>query len=556
MKRPWHAYYSDQVPHEIEVDQFANLNELFDSCCQKYADYPAFTNFGTQLSYKTLAKKSRQLASYFHQHLKLSSGERLAIMMPNLLQYPVVLFAALQAGLVIVNINPLYTAQEVRKVLLDAEVSVVVVLANFAKTLEQALVEKTKVRHILITELGDLLGLLKGGVINFWIKHIKKEVPRFSLPNSMMLSSALMIGSRLDYRSLTLTSTDAAFLQYTGGTTGTPKAAVLTHRNIVANILQNSAWVKPSIKPGHDHILGALPLYHIFSLTVCCLTCLQLGAACVLVTDPRNLNSLLRMLAKKPLSIFVGLNTLFAAIIQHPNFHKVDFSQIKLTVAGGMATQATVAEQWQRAAGVPILEGYGLTEASPVVSISPTNQTQFNGSVGVPLPSTDVKVIDDEGNTLSLGETGELCVRGPQVMQEYWQKPEETQAVLTSTGWLLTGDIARIDDNGFIYIVDRKKDMILVSGFSVYPNEIEAVLTAHPGIKEAAVIGVPHEKTGGEVVKAFIVKKDPALQESAIIDYCRLSLTRYKLPRLIEFCDALPKNNVGKVLRRNLREKG
>lgn len=551
MERVWYKSYSPGVPETINPDAYSSLVESFEKFSKAYAEFPAFSNLGTKISYAELDKLSLQFASYL-QSLGLKKGDRVAIMMPNLLQYPVALFGILRAGLVVVNINPLYTAPELIHLLSDSGAETIVVLANFANTLEKALPD-TSIKNVVVTEVGDLMGKLKGALVNWVVKHIKRMVPDSNIPHAVKFNKTLSIGKRHSFQRPDLNGADVAFLQYTGGTTGHPKAAVLTHRNMVANVLQCSAWVKSTITPGEDIVLGALPLYHIFSLTICCMTFLKLGAECLLITNPRDMNSFVKTLTKIPVTVFVGLNTLFNGLLHHPKFKDANFSRLRITVAGGMAVQRPVAEEWKKVTGVCVLQGYGLTETSPVVTINPINMTHYNDSIGIPIPGTDVVIQDENGKDVSDGAEGELCVRGPQVMREYWNSPEETQKVLSEDGWLRTGDIARVDDQGFLYIVDRKKDMILVSGFNVYPNEVEEVLASHPAVKEAAVIGVPSENSG-EAVKAFIVKENSNLSEHDIIEYCRQSLTGYKIPKIIEFRDELPKSSVGKVLRRALRD--
>lgn len=538
----WLKSYPPGVPAEINPDEYASILDLFERSCEAHTTFPAFTNLGVSLTYTDLEEQSRYFAAYLQNELQLKKGDRVAIMLPNLLQYPVVLFGILRAGLVVVNLNPLYTAPEVEHLVSNSGAETIIVLANFAKTVQEAL-PKLALKNIIVTEVGDLLGGLKKPIVNLVVKYVKRMVPDYDLPSATSLLSALEKGRNAHYHRPDITGQDTAFLQYTGGTTGHPKAAVLTHRNMVANVLQCKAWVGEAVKaPGEDVVLGALPLYHIFSLTVCCMTFMALGGNCLLITNPRDMNDFLKTLSKIPVTIFIGLNTLFNGMLHHPALSKVDFSRLKLTVGGGMAVQEAVAKNWHEKTGCPILQGYGLTEASPVVSINPINLKTFSASIGLPIPSTEVKLVD-----------GELCMRGPQVMKAYWQEPEETKKVLDDDGWLLTGDIAEIDERGFLYIVDRKKDMILVSGFNVYPNEIEEVLVSHPGIKEAAVVGVPSEQTG-EAIKAFIVKNDNSLSEKLITDFCHQSLTGYKIPKLIEFSDELPKSSVGKVLRKALRE--
>lgn len=542
MNRIWQHSYPPNVPTEIDPDEFASINDLFEYSCQRHSSLTAFSNFNVSMNYSELEQYSRYCSAYFQNKWLLKKGERVAIMMPNVLQYPVILFGLLRAGLVVVNINPLYTEPEVEHLITSSGAKAIIVLANFAKTLE-GILEKTSLQHVVVTEMGDLLGLLKKPLMNFIVKYVKRMVPQYNLPYAISFTEILQKGKTLTYCDPNVSGSDIAFLQYTGGTTGHPKAAVLTHRNMVANILQCRAWVADVVKnPGEDVVLGALPLYHIFSLTVCCMTFMALGGHCLLITNPRDMTSFLKTLSKIPVTIFIGLNTLFNGMLHHPAFSTANFSRLKLTVAGGMAVQESVAKLWHEKTGVPVLQGYGLTEASPVVSINPVNLKEFNSSIGLPIPSTEVELRD-----------GELCVRGPQVMQGYWQLPEETKQVLDDNGWLLTGDMARIDEQGFIYLIDRKKEMILVSGFNVYPNEIEEILSSHPDIKEVAVIGVPSEQTG-EAVKAFVVSDNDSLTTEAIQQYCHQSLTAYKIPKYIEFRDELPKSSVGKILKRYLKE--
>lgn len=552
MDHPWQKHYSPGVPNTIDPDAYPSLIELFEHSCREYADFPAFSNLGVRITYAELEEKSRHFAAYLQNNLKLKKGDRVAIMLPNLLQYPVVLFGILRAGLVVVNINPLYTSPEVEHLLKSSGAEAIVVLENFAKTLEAA-IPGTSIKHIIVTEVGDLLGGLKKSVVNFVVKHIKHMVPAYSLPETVFLNDALEKGSKLIVEHPDVHGDDLAFLQYTGGTTGHPKAAMLTHRNMVANVLQCKAWVNGVIEPGKDIVLGALPLYHIFSLTICCLTFMVLGGECLLITNPRDMKQFLHTLKKVPVSVFIGLNTLFNGMMHHPAFYKADFSRLKLTVAGGMAMQESVANDWKKYTGSAVVQGYGLTEASPVVCINPINLTEYSDSIGLPVPSTEVQIRNDEGELVGINDVGELCIKGPQVMKGYWHEPAETDKVFTKEGWLVTGDIARMDENGFVYLVDRKKDMILVSGFNVYPNEIEEVLVSHPAIKEVAVIGVPSVQTG-EAIKAFVVSSDHSLTEADIINYARQSLTGYKIPKQIEFREELPKSNVGKVLRKDLRQ--
>ena len=546
----WVKHYQDGVPESVDVDVYASMVESFEKYTAKFSNFTAFSNFGKKLTYRELDRLTQQVASYF-QSQGLKKGDRIALMMPNLLQYPVCLFGALRAGLAIVNVNPLYTARELRHQLQDSGAKAIVICANFAKTLEKA-ISDTEIKHVVVTELGDMLGL-KGKLINCVVKYIKKMVPAFSLPQAVTFADVLSIGAQQSLQSVTIGPDDIAFLQYTGGTTGPSKGAVLTHKNILANAAQLRSWVAPVIEAGKDIVVTPLPLYHIFSLLVCCISFLGLGCECLLVTNPRDMNLFVKILKKAKGTMFVGINTLYNALFHHPKINEVDFSKMKLSVSGGMATQKDVDEKWFKLTGTHILQGYGLTETSPVISINPLNITHFNGSSGLPVPSTDVEIHDDEGNSVPLGEEGEICIKGPQVMQGYWHNEDETASVFDDNGWLLTGDIGRFDEAGFLYIVDRKKDMILVSGFNVYPNEIEDVLMMHPGVKEAAAIGVPSERTG-EKIKVFIVKENDHVTQEELLSFCRENLTGYKVPKVFEFRDELPTSNIGKVLRRELKD--
>lgn len=553
MEKIWLNQYPPEVEKNINPDEYHSINDLFDKNSKNFSDRPAFSNLGVSITYKELKQLSTQFAAFLLKKLELKKNDRVAIMMPNLLQYPVAVYGVLRAGLTVVNVNPLYTARELKQELNDAKASAIIVLSNFAKTLQEV-VSQTSVKHVIVTEVGDLLGLIKGAIVNFVVKKIKRMVPEWKIPNAISFKEVLEASKNLSFEPQGVGPDDIAFLQYTGGTTGVPKGAELTHRNMVANVLQSIACFKPLLEPGHEVVLGALPLYHIFALTVCCLCFMLVGAECVLITNPRDLKIFLKILKKQPPTIFVGVNTLFNGLLNQPAFHQLDFSSLKLTVGGGMAIQKNVADRWKRLTGNHITEGYGLTEASPVVLVNPVNLTDYSGSAGLPIPSTDIAIRDEKGKELPIGEVGELCVKGPQVMPGYWNNPDETAKVLDEEGWLKTGDMAKVDEKGFTYIVDRKKDMIVVSGFNVFPNEIEDVIMTHDGVKEVAVIGVPNHKSG-ELVKAFIVKEDPDLTKEQITDFCRKNLTAYKVPKEIEFRDDLPKTNVGKVLRRHLRDK-
>lgn len=552
MEKIWLKSYPANVPAEINPQQVVSLVDLLEKNCQCYANNFAFSNLGTSLSYKDLETQSRHFAAYLQEVLQLKKGARVAIMLPNILQYPIVMFGILRAGLIVVNINPLYTAPELAHQLKDSGAETIVVLANFANVLEKAF-PVTQVKHVIITEIGDLMGPIKSQLVNFVVKYVKKMVPTWNIPDAVTFKKVMVQGAQKTFNKVAVNAADIAYLQYTGGTTGVAKGAMLTHGNMVANILQTLTYVSAAVRQGQETVIVALPLYHIFSLTICCLAFLASGGHGILITNPRDIPNFVKELRKIPFSVLVGVNTLFNALLNNAEFRKLDFSTLHLNVAGGMAMQRAVADRWQQLTGKFILEGYGLTEASPVVSVNPTDITSFTGSIGLPLPSTDVKICDEDDNELPLGEVGELWVKGPQVMKGYWHKEEETKNVLTPDGWLKTGDIVRMDEKGFIYIVDRKKDMIIVSGFNVYPNEVEEVIASHPGVLEVGVIGVPSLQTG-EAVKAFVVKKDPNLTEKEILDFVHQRLTRYKVPKIIEFKSELPKSNVGKILRRKLRD--
>lgn len=553
MEKIWLKHYPENIPAEVNVDEFSSLVEIFQKSCEKFADRPAFSNFGCRLTYRELKQKSQEFAGYLYYELGLRKGDRIALMMPNVLQYPVAMFGALQAGLVVVNVNPLYTTRELVHQLNDSGAETIVVLANFAHVVEAAL-PQTSLKHIIVTEMGDLFPWMKGMVINGVVKYIKKMIPKFSLPTAVSFKQVLQLGKKHAWQPIEITSQDLAFLQYTGGTTGVAKGAELTHRNMVANLQQIHAWISTALREGEDVVITALPLYHIFSLTANCLTFLKLGAFNILITNPRDIRSFIQELKKVPFTVMTGVNTLFNALLRRSEFVQLDFHSLRFVMGGGMAVQQVVANKWKEITGVPLLEGYGLTETAPVVSAQPLLQKEHREGIGYPLPSTEVKICDEEGNELPVNQPGELCVRGPQVMRGYWQRPDETQKVFFEGGWLRTGDIAVIEPDGWLRIIDRKKDMILVSGFNVYPNEVEDVLVKLSGIAEAAVIGVPDPKGAGEIVKAFVVKEDPALDEAAILQHCRQYLTAYKMPKQIEFRTELPKTNVGKILRRALRD--
>lgn len=548
---PWLKYYPDSVPHTVDVTAYANLVEMFDESISKYKDAVAYECMGKTLTFKELGELSTSFAAFLQQELKMEKGDRLGIQMPNLLQYPVALFGALKAGLVVVNVNPLYTPSEMKHQYTDAGVDAIVILANFAANLEKIRGE-IKVKHIIITQIGDFLGGIKGRVVNLVVKHVKKMVPPYHVPGALRFNDTLKRGARLQYRKESLNRSDLAFLQYTGGTTGVSKGAELSHGNIVANMQQISAWMKPKLRELEETVITALPLYHIFALTVNCLSMLKIGAHNVLITNPRDMPAFCKEMSKHKFTVFLGVNTLFNGMLNYKPFHQLDFSELKVAVGGGMAVQKAVAERWKAVTGCPLSEGYGLTETSPVASCNPIDGTERLGTIGLPLPNTNVKVIDDEGNDLGLGEKGELCIQGPQVMKRYWNRPEETEKAFQGD-WFKSGDIGTIDEDGFIRIVDRKKEMILVSGFNVYPNEVENVIGSHEGVQEVGVIGVSDPKTTEKVV-AYVVPKEGNLKAEDIITFARSQLTNYKVPREVHFVDELPKSNVGKILRRVVKE--
>ncbi len=552
MEHVWWQHYPKSVPREIDILRYHSVLDVFSSAVRKYSDHRAFTNMGVSLTYRELDLLSDRFAAFLQNDLKLQKGDRIAIQMPNLLQYPVALFGALKAGLIVVNTNPLYTAREMKHQFIDSGAKAIVIVANFAANLETILSE-TKIQHVIVTELGDLLGFPKSLVVNCVVKYVKKMVPSYYLPHSISFRAALDRGADLPRTPIQLNFEDLAFLQYTGGTTGVSKGAMLSHGNVVANMEQIYVWIKPLIAEGKEVAIAALPMYHIFCLVVHGLALVQFGAESVLITNPRDIGGFIKELKKTPFTVVTGVNTLFNALLNHPQFTSLDFVKLKLSVAGGMALQGAVAERWEKVTKSEIVEGYGLTETSPVVCVNPVDGTDKVGTIGLPVPSTEVALLDDDGKPVANGASGELCVRGPQVMKGYWQRPDETAKVISADGWLHTGDIATMDNDGFFKIVDRKKDMILVSGFNVFPNEIEEVMSTHPGVLEVAAVGVPDEKSG-EVVKIFVVKRDPNLTESDLLTFAKKNLTSYKLPKHIEFRKELPKTNVGKILRRELRD--
>ncbi len=551
MEKIWlEKSYPPGVNFEIDADKYNSLAEFFVKYTSKYQDKTAFINMGVKLSYKTLAQQATDFASYLQQDLGLIKGDKFAIMIPNTLQYPIALFGALLAGITVVNVNPLYTARELQHQLKDSKAKGILVLENFAHVLE-AVIDKTEVKHVITTAIGDRLGALKGTIINGVIKYVKKQVPAYNLPGAVRFNQALAKGSKQRFKPVEITGQDLAFLQYTGGTTGSAKGVMLTHRNMIANLLQSNEMTRHVFVSDEEIMVTAIPLYHIYALTSNCLTFIAYGGINLLITNPRDMVGFVKELAKYPFTAITGVNTLFNALLHTPGFDKLDFSALKISLGGGMAIQRPVAESWEKVTGGRLLEGYGLTECAPLVTINPYNQTCYDGTIGVPAPSTDIRLLDDHGAEVALGKPGEIWVKGPQVMKGYYNRKEATEQVLKD-GWLATGDIATMNEQGLFSIVDRKKDMINVSGFNVFPNEIEEVLVMHEGILEAAAVAVP-SNTSGEAVKVFIVRKNPDLVEQDIIDHCHKLLTNYKRPKIIEFLDELPKTNVGKVLRKELR---
>ncbi|HRX60035.1 MAG TPA: long-chain-fatty-acid--CoA ligase [Candidatus Competibacter sp.] len=553
MEKIWLKEYPPGVPAEIDLNEFTSVKDILEKSCQRFADSPAYSNMGVTLRYRDIDRLSRDFAAFL-QGLGLGKRDRVAIMMPNVLQYPVALFGVLRAGMVVVNVNPLYTPRELEHQLNDSGAAVIVIVENFAHTLQQVL-DKTMVKTVVMTQLGDLFPFPKRTLVNFVVKHLKKRVPAWKIPAAVPFRRALRAGAGQTLTDVPLNRSDLAFLQYTGGTTGVSKGAMLTHSNLVANLQQASAWLSSVSTPGKEIIVTALPLYHIFSLTVNGLTFMKAGGHNVLITNPRDMPGFVKELGKIRFTAITGVNTLFNGLLGTPGFDRLDFGALKLSMAGGMAVQRAVAENWRQVTGTPLIEGYGLTETSPLVTGNPLAVKEYNGSIGLPLPSTELSIRDDEDRELGIGQdqAGEICIRGPQVMRGYWNRPEETAKIMTRDGFLRTGDVGYVDERGYVRIVDRKKDMILVSGFNVYPNEIEDVVALHPGVLEVAAVGVPDERSG-EVVKIVVVRKDPALSAEALIDHCRQHLTGYKVPRRIEFRTELPKSNVGKILRRLLRD--
>ncbi len=553
MEKIWLRSYPQGVPEFIDVNEFKSLGQLFEQSCAQYRDRVAYINMGVGITYGELDRLSRDFAAYLQDVLKLPQGARVALMMPNLLQYPVCMFGALRAGYVVVNCNPLYTHRELEHQLKDSGAEAIVIVENFAHTLEQALPLVPGLKHVIVTSLGDMLGLVKGTVVNLVVRHVKKMVPAWKLPRHVKFKAAMARGKGATLRPVQVGHEDIAYLQYTGGTTGVAKGAMLLHRNIIANLQQAHAWIEPFLHKDQQLIITALPLYHIFSLTANCLTFLKIGATNVLITNPRDIPGFVKELAQYKFTVITGVNTLFNALLNNPDFAKLDFSALRAALGGGMAVQKSVAQKWRQVTGKPLIEAYGLTETSPAATINPLDLGEFNGAIGLPISSTEIVIRDDLGNDLPVGQAGEICIRGPQVMKGYWLRPDETATVFYADGFLRTGDVGVMDEKGFVRIVDRKKDMILVSGFNVYPNEVEAVVAMHPAVMEVAAVGVPSEHSG-EAVKIFVVLKDKSVTKEQLIAHCKENLTGYKVPHLVEFRDDLPKTNVGKILRRALRD--
>jgi len=552
----WLKNYPPGVPAEVDVQAYASLKDVLEEAFQRFADLPAYSNLGRSISYAQVDAASRHFAAYLQHALGYAQGDRVAIMLPNVLQYPVALFGILRAGLVAVNVNPQYTPAEVEHQLKDSGAKAIVVLENFAHTVQEVLDRNPGMpMTVFTTEVGDLLPLLQEVATNLVVKYVKKMVPAWKIPGAIELNAAIRAGREFTLTDVPLVSSDLAFLQYTGGTTGVAKGAMLTHGNLVANVQQVGAWIAHDLKDGEEVFVCPLPLYHIYALSSLLLFA-KLGAHTVLVTDPRNLPAFIHDLKKYRFTTMIGVNTLYRALMDAPGFGEVDFSSLKVSSSGGMAVQRVVAERWAKATGVPLVEGYGLTETSPVAISNPTNIEAWTGTIGMPIPSTEAAILDDDGAPLPIGEVGEICIRGPQVMAGYWNRPEETANVFTADGWLRTGDMGVMDERGCFRITDRKKDMIIVSGFKVFPNQIEDVIAMHPGVLEVGAIGVADERSG-EAVMVVVVRRDPALTEEALLEHCREQLTGYKLPRIIEFSEEpLPKSSIGKILRRELRRRG
>ena len=552
MEKVWLKSYPEGVPEFAELGKYNSLAHMFDECAERYSHLPAFANMGTSISFSELNIESYNFAAYMQAELGLEKGDRVAIMLPNILQFPVALYGVLRSGCVAVDVNPLYTSRELGHYLKDSGAKVIVILENFADVLAE-IIHETDVEHVILAKVGDMLGFPKSALVNFVLKYVQKKIPKYSLNKIIPFKQVLALGQQRQLVKPELTRDDLAFLQFTGGTTGLAKGAMLSHGNLLANVAQAGTFFEPILEEGKEIVITALPLYHIFSLTANCFLFTKIGGLNYLITNPRDMKGFVKELSKVNFTVITGVNTLFNGLLNTDGFSDIDFSHLKVTLGGGMAVQESVATEWHETTGCVLAEAYGLTEASPAVTMNPYNLKKYNGTIGLPIPNTEISIQDDEGNHLDIEEAGELCVRGPQVMQGYWNRPEETKNTITEDGWLKTGDIAMVSEEGFVRIVDRKKDMILVSGFNVYPNEIENEVQSHPGVLEVAAVGVEDEESG-EVVKLFIVKKDPALTEEDVLNYCKDRLTRYKWPKHIEFRDELPKTNVGKILRRALRD--
>ena len=552
MERIWLPQYPTGVDADVDVRAFPSVIHVFEDAVRRFPRHTAFISMGASLTYAELDAQARNFGAFLQNVARLPDGARVALMMPNLLQYPVALFGALRAGYVVVNCNPLYTPRELEIILKDSGAEAIVVLENFCGALAEV-IARTAVRQVVVARVGDLLGPVRGALANFVVRHVKKLVPRCNIPGVVGFTKALRLGAHSQLRRIELGPDDLAFLQYTGGTTGVPKGVELTHGNMVANAQQGLAWVRPFLDDGSETIVTALPLYHIFALTVSCLLFVRIGAANLLIANPRDIPNFVKALSKQRFSVFIGVNTLFSALLNNADFRRLDFSGLKVCVAGGMALHKAVAEKWREVTGRTLIEGYGLTETSPAAIINPLNLDAYNGAIGLPMPQTDISIRDDEGVELPIGERGELCIKGPQVMRGYWRRPDETAMVMFPDGFLRTGDIAVVDEKGFVQIVDRKKDMIVVSGFNVYPNEVEDVVALNVGVLEVGAVGVP-DANSGEAVKIVVVRRDETLSAEDLIAHCRLYLVGYKIPRYVEFRKELPKTNVGKILRRALRD--
>ena len=551
MKKIWTKNYPKGVIEDVKMNQYSSFVDLFNESFKKFSDDIAFENMGKSITYKELDNLSKNFSNFLIHELKLKKGDRLAIQSPNVLQYPVALFGALRSGIVVVNTNPLYTPDEMRHQFKDSGCKAILILSNFAHNLEKVILD-TDIKHVIISSMGDMLGAVKGTLVNFVVKYVKKMVPNYSLPGHYSYKEAISKGGKYNYSQVSIESKDIAFLQYTGGTTGVSKGAMLSHKNVISNVIQVSSWMDIMLEEKKEIVITALPLYHIFALVCNALVMFKYGARNILITNPRDMDGFVKELSNYKFSIITGVNTLFNGLLNNKNFNNLDFSQLKVAFGGGMAVQDVVANQWKSVTGCPLVEGYGLTETSPVVTINPLDGTNKVGTIGLPIPKTDIKFVDDKNKEVPEGERGEICVGGPQVMEGYWKRENDTKEIIKG-GWLYTGDIGVIDKDGFIKIVDRKKEMVLVSGFNVFPNEVEHVISSHPKVLEVGVIGVPDKKTT-EAVKAVIVKKDESLTEDEIKVYCKEKLTNYKCPKHIGFSDELPKSNVGKILRRIIKE--